>query len=92
MGLDSLSETNWVPTRKSSNSAIRSKSMNFMDYLLKFDPDLKQKKNNKKNTTERLVVKKKEISQENLSSCPRADREGDFGATLCVGEISNLVW
>ncbi|KAK4847668.1 hypothetical protein QYF36_004473 [Acer negundo] len=92
MGLDSLPETNWVPTGKSLNSVTRSRSVNFMDYLLKFDPDLKQKKNKKKNTTKRLVVKKKKISQENLPSLPRADRKGDSGATRCIGEISNLVW
>ncbi|KAK4860527.1 hypothetical protein QYF36_025629 [Acer negundo] len=92
MGLDSLPETNWIPTGKSPNSVTRSRSVNFMDYLLKFDPDLKQKKNKKKNTTERLVVKKKEIGQENLPSHPCADREGDSGATRRVGEISNLVW
>ncbi|KAI9180637.1 hypothetical protein LWI28_006855 [Acer negundo] len=112
MGLDSLPETNWVPTGKSLNSVTRSRSVNFMDYLLKFDPvnkkkkqmrskvkkygveieDLKQKKNKKKNTTNRLVVKKKKISQENLPSLPRADRNGDSGATRCIGEISNLVW
>ncbi|KAK1562303.1 hypothetical protein Q3G72_009817 [Acer saccharum] len=126
MGLDSLPETNWVPTGKSPDSVTRSRSVNFMDYLLKFDlsqaahqhrrvrtsvsfrevptsklhqqnndnlfvmyldgvnekkkqmgskvkksgveiEDLKQKKNNKKNTTERLVVKKKEISQEKIN-------------------------
>ncbi|KAI9201009.1 hypothetical protein LWI28_016481 [Acer negundo] len=112
MGLDSLPETNWIPIGKSPNSVTRSRSVNFMDYLLKFDPvnekkkqigskvknfgveieDLKQKKNKKKNTTERLVVKKKEIGQENLPSRPCADREGDSGATRRVGEISNLVW
>ncbi|KAK2656576.1 hypothetical protein Ddye_009628 [Dipteronia dyeriana] len=37
MGLDSLPEPNWVPTGKSPDSVTRSRSVNFMDYLLKFD-------------------------------------------------------
>ncbi|KAK3212316.1 hypothetical protein Dsin_017022 [Dipteronia sinensis] len=37
MGLDSLPKPNWVPTGKSPDSLTLSRSVNFMDYLLKFD-------------------------------------------------------
>ncbi|KAK4838384.1 hypothetical protein QYF36_013363 [Acer negundo] len=99
MGLDSLPEANWVLTRKSHNSVTRSRvneKKKQMGSKVKKSgveiEDLKQKKNNKKNTTEWLVVKRKEISQENLPSCPRANRERDSGTTRRIGDISNLVW
>ncbi|KAL5806898.1 hypothetical protein ACOSQ4_029631 [Xanthoceras sorbifolium] len=37
MGLESLPEPNWIPTGKAPDSVTRSRSVNFMDYLLKFD-------------------------------------------------------
>ncbi|KAK9986124.1 hypothetical protein SO802_031075 [Lithocarpus litseifolius] len=37
MGLDSLPETNWVPRKRPQDSVLRSKSMNFADYMLEFD-------------------------------------------------------
>lgn len=38
MGLDSLPETNWVPNlKKPPESVPRSRSVNFMDYLMEFD-------------------------------------------------------
>ncbi|KAG5253372.1 VARLMGL domain-containing protein [Salix suchowensis] len=37
MGLDSLPDTNWVPRRSSPESVPRSRSVNFMDYLLQLD-------------------------------------------------------
>lgn len=43
MGLDSLPEKNWASERKSPGPVTRSRSVNFMDYLLEFD--LKETKN-----------------------------------------------
>ncbi|KAJ9185371.1 hypothetical protein P3X46_005013 [Hevea brasiliensis] len=37
MGLDSLPDTNWVPKGRTPDSVTRSRSVNFMDYLLDFD-------------------------------------------------------
>ncbi|OAY41510.1 hypothetical protein MANES_09G107700v8 [Manihot esculenta] len=37
MGLDSLPDTNWVPKGRTPDSVTRSRSVNFMDYLLEFD-------------------------------------------------------
>ncbi|XP_048319630.1 uncharacterized protein LOC125418965 isoform X2 [Ziziphus jujuba] len=37
MGLDSLPETKWVPGDRTPDSVSRSRSVNFADYLLKFD-------------------------------------------------------
>lgn len=37
MGLDSLPETNWVPRKGPQDSVLRSKSVNFADYMLEFD-------------------------------------------------------
>ena len=37
MGLDSLPETNCVPRKGPQDSVLRSKSVNFADYMLKFD-------------------------------------------------------
>ncbi|KAF8042064.1 hypothetical protein BT93_A0610 [Corymbia citriodora subsp. variegata] len=39
MGLDSLPDTKWVPSAKSPDAFLRSRSVNFMDYLLELDLD-----------------------------------------------------
>ncbi|XP_030449887.1 uncharacterized protein LOC115672257 [Syzygium oleosum] len=39
MGLDSLPDTKWVPRAKSPDTFLRSRSVNFMDYLLELDLD-----------------------------------------------------
>lgn len=39
MGLESLPDTKWVPRTKSPDAFLRSRSVNFMDYLLELDLD-----------------------------------------------------
>ncbi|XP_030537257.1 uncharacterized protein LOC115745794 [Rhodamnia argentea] len=39
MGLESLPDTKWVPRAKSPDAFLRSRSVNFMDYLLELDLD-----------------------------------------------------
>ncbi|KAK3445039.1 hypothetical protein EUGRSUZ_A00522 [Eucalyptus grandis] len=39
MGLDSLPDTKWVPGAKPPDAFLRSRSVNFMDYLLELDLD-----------------------------------------------------
>uniref|UniRef100_A0A2N9I839 DUF3741 domain-containing protein n=1 Tax=Fagus sylvatica TaxID=28930 RepID=A0A2N9I839_FAGSY len=37
MGLDSLPQTNWVPRKGTHDSVMRSRSVNFADYMMEFD-------------------------------------------------------
>ncbi|KAF3449518.1 hypothetical protein FNV43_RR10247 [Rhamnella rubrinervis] len=51
MGLDSLPETKWVPGDRKPDSVTRSRSVNFAEYLLKFDSSSEAQQNHRRVAT-----------------------------------------